>query len=121
MNPYPNTITFGIGSRLISAPPEGATAKAWDALRAGYPELDGARVTVIGTDLHVQVERTMGAARDRIALVARIAASFGVAFQAYPSSWSAGTGTVTWAAFSYHGQQVCLETTDCSCHPDVAA
>ena len=107
---------------MVPDPPtEEMLAAADSAIPRFELELDGARVTVIGTDLHVQVERTMGAARDRIALVARIAASFGVAFQAYPSSWSAGTGTVTWAAFSYHGQQVCLETTDCSCHPDVAA
>ncbi len=111
---YANTLTF---APLFWAP-SGERARAWDDLRAEHPGLDGARVAESGPQLHVQVERTMGTGRERIALVCRVAAAFSAPFQVYPSSWGDGTGSVIWAQFTYGGVRVCLETTTCTCHPD---
>ena len=118
---YPNTITFRVGRFLMFKPPSGRQARAWDALRAGHPEVDGARITQSGAFLNVQVERTMGTGSERIAIVMRLARAFGAPIQVYPSSWDAGTGTVTWVLFTYEGVQVCVETAVCSCHPDAVA
>lgn len=118
---YPNTVTLRIGSRTVMRPPHGSVAEAWEALRAECPEIDGARITESGRYLNVQVERTMGTARERLALVVSVAEQFGAPFQSCPSAWADGSGTTVWAAFAYRGIQVCLEAADCSCHPDAVA
>lgn len=111
---YPNTLAVsGIGF----APPSGATADAWDALRAEHPNLDGARVFTSGPLLHVQVEQPMGSPGWRVALVGVIAEVYHAEPKVTPVTRDDGEGYVTWALFTYRGQRVCLETSVCSCHP----
>lgn len=115
---YDNTLTLRIGDWNMFGPPQGSMAAAWDALRAEYPEVDGARIADGGNCLHVQVERTMGTVAERLAIVGRLAAALGAPGRSDPMTWDGGHGTVTWALLNYHGEQICVETSDCTCHPD---
>jgi hypothetical protein len=114
MSRYKNTITLD----PIFAPPKGAKARAWDAFRAKYPQVDGARITSSGSFLNVQIERTMGTAAERVALIDRLASQFSTAMEVSQMTWEDGSGTVTWVLVTYHGEQFCVETSVCSCHPD---
>jgi hypothetical protein len=121
MSRYKNTITVGRGKSAIFSPPSGAKADAWDALRTLRPELDGARIADGGSCVHVQVERTMGTVAHRTAVIDSLAEAFRSPLETHETSWDAGTGTVWWTVISHAGEQFCVETTDCSCHPDGSA
>lgn len=122
MTHYGNTLTLHLGRRRICGAPRGQMATAWDRLRAEFPALDGARIADWGT-LHVQVERTLGTAAERSALVYAAAEHFGASFgncpvQTDPMTWGEGAGHVTWTQFQFEGQNVCVETSICDCHQD---
>jgi hypothetical protein len=119
MSRYKNTITLD----PIFSPPKGAQARAWDAFRAEYPQVDGARITSSGSRtgpyMSVQIERTMGTAAERVAIVTRLADAFAATVQVMPMTWAGhGKGSIAWVLVTYHGQQICVETSVCSCHPD---
>ena len=115
---YGNTITIGAGKTALIKPPAGAQAEAWDALRALRPELDGARVGDFGRGINVQVERAMGTVAARTAIVEAVAEAFRSPVETSRSSASGSPATITWTVLAYRGEEFCVETTDCSCHPD---
>lgn len=118
MSNYTNTLTVRLGKTAIFAPPAGSAAEAWEDFRAEWPEVDGARVTVSGQFLNVQVERTMGSAGARVALVGRIAEALHSEPEVTPMTWGDGDGKVIWVLVTYQGQRICVETSICSCHPN---
>lgn len=118
MSRYKNTLTAGRDKTAIIGPPSAAKAAAWDALRALRPELDGARIVDFGQGLNVQVERTMGTAAWRTVIIAATAEAFRSRVETYETSWNGHPGVVTYTVITFQGEQFCVETTDCSCHPD---
>jgi hypothetical protein len=115
---YRNTLTFGIGTTAVFKRPSGSRAAAWDALRTLRPELDGARITDSGYCLNVQVERTMGTVAARTMIVDSIAEAFRSPLETYGMTWNGQPGTIWATVISYQGERICVETADCSCHPD---
>jgi hypothetical protein len=119
---YSNTLTITLGRGLVLArPPRGATAAAWDRLRAAYPQLDGARVHEdAGGMLQVEVERTMGAPQARRQVIERLAAAAGVEMASYADTGPPRTVTHYLTA-TCAGVTVVVSTQICECHNGLEA
>jgi hypothetical protein len=122
MSGYQNTLTIKLGrGSYLARPPRGATAAAWDRLRAAHPQLDGARVHEdAGGMLQVEVERMMGAHQARRQVVEDLAGSVGVEMASYADAGPPRTVT-HYLVVAYAGVTVVVSTRICECHDGLEA